>query len=198
MERTKTKPTGQNSDSQQNINNLTQRWYDDSFVKSVIEAYKMVPDHQKDQIANRINDLIDGIFKNTFDHKVNTSHHMNLGRYKEFNKKRWYDRNPNILRAVKNLHSIINQPRDIQKKAMVGLISLLGDYIKLLKTEDDPLEKPVPPPVIIEEPVQEVVQEEIIEEEPDKSNKSKIMVSGEKLSLKREGPLPKRKVKKPE
>lgn len=187
----------QNSPTDVNINTLTQRWYDESFVKSIIEAYKLVPDHQKDQMANRINDLVDGIFKNSFDHKVNTSHHMNLGRFKEFHKRRWYDRNPNILKAVKNLHSLINQPRDFQKKAMVGLVGLLGDYIKMLKTEDDPLERPLPPPEIQEEPViEETIEkpvEEHEEEEPQDPKKSKIMVSGEKLSLKRETPLKKRK-----
>lgn len=84
--------------------------------------------------------------------------------------------------------SLVNQRKDLQKMAVAGIIESLGEYYEREKPkvevrQAEPIEvKPKEEPIVEEEPV--------VEEEPETEEKkkrdSKVMVSGEKLFIKRD------------
>ena len=159
------------------------RWYDLSFVKKFTESLEKVPPYKRDSVALKIVEIVDSVFKNEINRKVNTNKNMILGMYKEFEKRRWYDRNPTILKAVKGMCSLVNQRKDLQKMAVAGIIESLGEYYEREKPK---VEVRAPEP-IIPEPVEEPIVEEIVEEPEEKKKRdSKVMVSGEKLFIKRD------------
>ena len=162
----------------------SRRWYDKTFVKKFIESIEEAPPYKRDNIAVKINEIVDSVFKNEINRKVNTNKQMILGMYKEFEKRRWYDRNQTILKAVKNMCSLVNQRKDLQKMAISGIIDTLGEYYK--KEEPQVQVEIRPPDPIIEEKIPEPEPEEIEEPEEKKKPDSKVMVSGEKLFIKRD------------
>lgn len=158
------------------------RWYDPSFVKKFTESLEKVPPYKRDSVALKIVEIVDSVFKNEINRKVNTNKNMILGMYKEFEKRRWYDRNPTILKAVKGMCSLVNQRKDLQKMAVAGIIESLGEYYEREKPK---VEVRAPEPIILE-PVEEIEEEIIEEPEEKKKRDSKVMVSGEKLFIKRD------------
>jgi hypothetical protein len=162
----------------------SRRWYDSTFVKKFVESFETVPPYKRDTVANKIIDVIESVFKNEINRKVNTNKNMILGMYKEFEKRRWYDRNPSILKSVKGMCSLVDQRRDLQKMAIAGIIDALGEYY--IKDEPKEIEIRPPEPIKVEkkEPEPEPVPEP--QEEPKKKPDSKVMVSGEKLFIKRD------------
>lgn len=62
------------------------RWYDSSFVKKFLESLEKVPPYKRDSIALKIVEIIESVFKNEINRKVNTNKNMILGMYKEFEK----------------------------------------------------------------------------------------------------------------
>lgn len=169
--------------------NHQRRWYDTSYIKKFVDSFETAPPFKRDAIANKILDVIESVFKNEINKKVNTNKYMILGMYKEYEKRRWYDRNPTILKSIKAMCTTVNQRRDLQKMACAGVVDALGEYY----IKDEPkieIRTPViEPEPIIEEPVfetEEIVEEEIDETVPRKKPDSKVMVSGEKLFIKRD------------
>lgn len=162
------------------------RWYDPSFVKKFTESLEKVPPYKRDSVALKIVEIVDSVFKNEINRKVNTNKNMILGMYKEFEKRRWYDRNPNVLKAVKGMCSLVNQRKDLQKMAVAGIIESLGEYYEREKPK---VEVRAPEPIVPkpkEEPIIEEAVEEEVQPEEKKKRDSKVMVSGEKLFIKRD------------
>lgn len=176
----------------------SRRWYDETFVRVFIDSMQEVPPYKRDSFAQKIIDVVESVFKNEINRKVNTNKYMILGMYKEFEKRRWYDRNPTIHKAIKSMCSLVDQRQDLQKVAQNGITDILGEY--LIKPEEPEIEIRQPEPIMPEpEPIPEpvVMQEE--EEEEDEAKKrrdSKVMVSGEKLFIKRDKNPKLRKKKK--
>jgi hypothetical protein len=170
------------------------RWYDTTFVKKFVESFEEVPPYKRDTIATKINDTIESVFKNEINRKVNTNKSMILGMYKEFEKRRWYDRNPNITKAIKGMCSLVDQRRDLQKLAVAGIIDAFGEYY----IKDEPKEVEIRPPEMeAPKPKEQPVPEPEPEEDTKKKGPdSKVMVSGEKLFIKRDKPKlkPKKKI----
>lgn len=171
------------------------RWYDSTFIRKFVDSFETVPPYKRDAIAARISEIVDSVFKNEINRKVNTNKHMILGMYKEYEKRRWYDRNPVVLKAVKGMSGLAEQRRDLQKVAISGIMEALGEYYI---REEPKVEIREPEPIEIKEPEPEVIIEEpVAEEEPKKkSPDNKVMVSGEKLFIKRDKkikPKPKQK-----
>lgn len=173
------------------------RWYDNSFVKVFIVSLEKVPPYKRDNVAARIVEVVEGLLKNEVHRKIGSNKHMVLGMYKEFEKRRWYDRNPTVLKAVKSMLNLVGQGGDLQKRAADGIIEALGEYY----IKEEPKVEVRPPEEIIVE--QKAPEPEIeVEEEPEETKKptkeSKVMVSGEKLFIKRDKnlkPKPKNKPK---
>lgn len=168
------------------------RWYDTTFVKKIVESFETVPPYKRDTIANKIIECVDAVFRNEINRKVNTNKDMILGMYKEYEKRRWYDKNPTVLKSIKEVCSLVDQRRELQKVAISGIIDSLGEYYKRdePKVEIRPPEmEPIPEPVVQEEPKVEepAPPPPVVEEEPKKkAPDSKVMVSGEKLFIKRD------------
>lgn len=162
------------------------RWYDSTFVKKVIDSFETVPPYKRDTVANKIIEVVDTVFRNEINRKVNTNKDMILGMYKEYEKRRWYDKNPTVLKSIKEVCSLVDQKRELQKIAISGIIDSLGEYYirEEPKVEIRPPEvEPILEPVAKEEPK---VEEPKVEEPKRKSPDSKVMVSGEKLFIKRD------------
>lgn len=160
----------------------TRRWYDSTFVKNFVDSFETVPPYKRDTIANKILDVIETVFKNEINRKVNTNKDMILGMYKEFEKRRWYDQNPNILKAIKGMCSLVDQRRDLQKMAVSGIIDSLGEYY----IREEPKVEIRPPEPPLEETKKEEAPPPPVEEPKKKAPDSKVMVSGEKLFIKRD------------
>lgn len=181
----------------------TRRWYDETFVRPYIDSMLEVPPYKRESYAQRILDVVESVFKNEINRKVNTNKYMILGMYKEFEKRRWYDRNPVIHKSIKSMCSLVDQRQDLQKVAQAGIADILGEY--MLQEEEPEVEIRQPDPIMEEpEPIPEPMPEAEPEPEPEeddeekKKRDAKLMVSGEKLFIKREkNPKLRKKKKKP-
>ncbi|MEW5820786.1 MAG: hypothetical protein AB1782_11395 [Cyanobacteriota bacterium] len=177
-------------------NSNSRRWYDESFVRGFVDALEEVPPYKRDNIAHRIVDTVESVFKNEINRKVNTNKNMILGMYKEFEKRRWYDRNPIVLKAVKSMCTLVDQRRDLQRMAIAGIVEALGEYYK---KEEPKVEIRQPEPIIQKAP-EPIIEEPVApepEDEPKKKPDSKVMVSGEKLFIKRDKKLKPKPKEKP-
>ena len=167
------------------------RWYDGTFVKVFIISLEKAPQYKQDHIAIKINKAIEDLLKQEINSKVNSNKYMVLGRYKEFEKRRWYDRNANVLKAVKNMQTLTNQNKELQKKAAEAIIGALGTFyinnIDKNNSENIITEKQE---VKIAENNYHSIPETTSNKEKKSSN---IVISGEKLFIKKDK-TPKRKL----
>ena len=170
----------------------SRRWYDDTFVRKYVESLESVPPYKQDYICGKIIEAIEAVFKNEINRKVNTNKYHVLGMYKQFERRRWYDQNQLSNKAVNQIFSLVDQRSDLQKLACASLIEILGEYYigddvpKPSKKASEPVpQKPKSPAHLVSD--EELIPEEpAAEAPPPKTNKDKLLVSGEKLFVKRE------------
>lgn len=156
------------------------RWYDNTFAKTFINSLQNVPAYKQEYICSKVNESIDAIFKNEINRKVNTNKNLVLGMYKEYEKRRWYDKNAVTAKTVKKICSLVDQRKDLQKVAFTTMLDILEEYyVPEEKEEVAPPPPPEPTHVAEKTPPEETKQ-------PAKANDKQLMVSGEKLFIKRE------------
>lgn len=181
---------------------MKNRWYDDYFVKRFVDSFKLVPLYQRENVANQINEVVKNVFKQDIHHKVNLNKRLILGRYKEYEKRRWYDRSMPVFKSIRSICSVVDQPIELQKKAVIGIVNVLGEHYLLTDPKRAEVQtvaeiRQEKPPV--KNQTQKTVAAEALQEK--KAQDSKVMVSGEKLFVRRDKPakpFPKKKLSLPE
>ncbi|MEW5819492.1 MAG: hypothetical protein AB1782_04820 [Cyanobacteriota bacterium] len=167
------------------------RWYDNTIAKLLITSLKEVPLYKREDVALKITDVIESIISVNIDTRINTNKQMILGMYKEYEKRRWYDRNPVCSKAVKKILVLMEQDKEIQKNALTLIIQTLGEYyignnVKPDFIHDNGFIKhnSESKKAFNKENERDVPNQEIHKD--DNKKESKLVISGEKLFVKKE------------
>lgn len=170
------------------IANASRRWYDETFIKNIIDSFKGVPYFKRKRLALRIIDIVESTFRLEIHHKINMNKKMVLGLYKEYERRRWYDQDPDVHRAIRCIFTLDGQKDDLKRKAISNIIDAIGEYfisekpmVEIRKSPQLPVEPEPFMPQIPEDPYFNFPKIE----EKQKLPQSKVKVSGEKLFLER-------------
>lgn len=182
----------------------SRRWYDETFVRNVIDKFAQVPFYKRRRLARRITDIVESTFRLEIHHKINLNKKMVLGLYKEYERRRWYDKDPDTHKAIRCIFTLEGQKDDLRKKALIAISEAINEYIKQDKPEIEVRPKPMvqePEPFFPDEsqfappPVEPQFAPPPVEPKKQPSQ-SKVKVSGEKLFLERASESKKKKKKK--
>lgn len=179
------------------LNQGNNRWYDITFAKEIIDSFEKVPLYKRGNFAEKIIETVDASLKHDKHYKINSNKYMILGMYKEYNKRRWYDRDPITQKAVKKILSMVDQNEDLLKKTKEGIIGILGEYY-IRKMPEVEIRSPIK-----EEPRKEIIlpqvllEDEVARKQEEPKPNHKIMISGEKLFLQKETKKPNHKKNRP-